>query len=285
MASNATESYRVCAMLCQILICNATVMPDTPAMPHILLADDDFELTDLLADYLQGHGLSISVASDGAEALALLQSDRQTFDLMVLDIMMPNMDGMVVLKQLPTLHATGHAKNPAGNSLPVIMLTAKGDDIDRIIGLELGADDYLGKPCNPRELLARIHAVLKRTSLTASPDDAVNQTATSTVTMPEHDRLTLDTTHRTAILDGQPLDLTGTEFDLLHTLLANYGDVVSKDTLSETVLGRELSPFDRSLDVHISRLRKKLVGEANNNDDKTTETIKSVRGKGYQLVI
>ena len=183
------------------------------------------------------------------------------YDLLVLDIMMPKMDGLSVLRQLPTI-----------SKIPVIMLTAKGDEIDRIIGLELGADDYITKPCNPRELLARINAVIKRTQNSTANSLLLEDTA-----LPES-RLHLDPNQRLCQIDGVALQLTGTEFDLLLALLKQKGEVVSKDWLSEQVLQRELQPFDRSLDVHVSRLRKKLQPFHN-------EPIKAVRGKGYQLVI
>lgn len=223
-------------------------------MTHILLGDDDKELTDLLEEYLANHGVSCDCAYDGEQVLDHIK--QYPYDLIVLDIMMPKVDGLSVLRQLPTLTKT-----------PVIMLTAKGDEIDRIIGLELGADDYIAKPCNPRELLARINAVIKRTrAQTAEPINL------------EHDRLSLDPVHRICRIDGEVLEVTGTEFDLLMALLQQQGSVVSKEWLSQTVLQRELQPLDRSLDVHVSRLRKKLQPF---HDD----PIKAVRGKGYQLVL
>lgn len=221
-------------------------------MLTILLGDDDEELTQLLGEYLQSFGLATETAGNGVDILARLA--KGGIDLLVLDIMMPKMDGISVLKQLPEIA-----------NVPVIMLTAKDDDIDRILGLELGADDYLGKPCNPRELLARIHAVTKRSQ------------ATSVETGISHPRLNMDPKTRQASIDGHLLTLTGSEFDIL-LLLARSGEVVSKETISEEVLQRALHPFDRSVDVHISRLRKKLQPYAE-------EAIKSVRGKGYQLVI
>jgi two-component system response regulator CpxR len=172
--------------------------------------------------------------------------------------MMPKIDGLSVLRQLPAI-----------SDIPVIMLTAKGEEIDRIIGLELGADDYITKPCNPRELLARINAVIKRTSIAAH---IVEQ-----LPLPSS-RLYLDQQQRLCQIDGVELQLTGTEFDLLLALLRQKGEVVSKSWLSQHVLQRELQPFDRSLDVHVSRLRKKLQPFHD-------EPIKAIRGKGYQLVL
>lgn len=223
-------------------------------MTHILLGDDDTELSDLLVEYLTNHGIECDCAYDGEQVLQKLETTH--YDLIVLDIMMPKVDGLSVLRQLPTLTQT-----------PVIMLTAKGDEIDRIIGLELGADDYIAKPCNPRELLARINAVIKRTTA---------QTTDFTPLM--HERLELDQVHRMCKVDGEVLEVTGTEFDLLVALLQQQGNVASKEWLSQTVLQRELQPLDRSLDVHISRLRKKL-------QPFHEDPIKAVRGKGYQLVL
>ncbi len=238
-------------------------------MAKILLGDDDEELTQLLQEYLQNHGVDCDCVHDGQAVIERLQTMTDTFtndskkshhyDLLVLDIMMPKMDGLSVLRQLPAI-----------SNIPVIMLTAKGEEIDRIIGLELGADDYITKPCNPRELLARINAVIKRTQ------GAMSAPSEQT-TLPES-RLQLDQNQRLCTVDGTELQVTGTEFDLLLALLRQKGEVVSKDWLSEQVLQRELQPFDRSLDVHVSRLRKKLQPFHD-------EPIKAVRGKGYQLVI
>ncbi len=225
-------------------------------MTHILLGDDDEELTQLLQEYLSNHEVSCDSVYDGEQVLERLQDTAYQYDLLVLDIMMPKMDGLSVLRQLP-----------ATRQIPVIMLTAKGDEIDRIIGLELGADDYIAKPCNPRELLARINAVIKRTTMPSVDMPALT-----------HDRLTLDQNHRICIIDGTELQVTGTEFDLLVALLQQKGEVASKEWLSQTVLQRELQPFDRSLDVHVSRLRKKLQPFHD-------EPIKAIRGKGYQLVL
>ena len=232
-------------------------------MPNILLGDDDEELTQLLQEYLNNHGVDCDCVYDGAAVIERLQETENdaVYDLLVLDIMMPKMDGLSVLRQLPSI-----------SKIPVIMLTAKGDEIDRIIGLELGADDYITKPCNPRELLARINAVIKRTQNSTALTSILEDTA-----LPES-RLYMDANQRLCQIDGVALQLTGTEFDLLLALLKQKGEVVSKDWLSEQVLQRELQPFDRSLDVHVSRLRKKLQSFHD-------EPIKAVRGKGYQLVI
>ena len=228
-------------------------------MPNILIGDDDEELTQLLQEYLHNHDIHCDCVHDGAAVIQRLKAvahDDSAYDLLVLDIMMPKIDGLSVLRQLPNI-----------SDMPVIMLTAKGEEIDRIIGLELGADDYITKPCNPRELLARINAVIKRTNTTTSEHTP----------LPES-RLHLDQNQRVCEIDGVALQVTGTEFDLLVALLKQKGEVVSKAWLSENVLQRELQPFDRSLDVHVSRLRKKLQPFHD-------EPIKAVRGKGYQLVL
>ena len=231
-------------------------------MPNILLGDDDEELTQLLQEYLHNHGIHCDCVHDGEavmqrlKAMATENHELGTYDLLVLDIMMPKMDGLSVLRQLPAI-----------SDIPVIMLTAKGEEIDRIIGLELGADDYITKPCNPRELLARINAVIKRTNAAASEHSPLPDS-----------RLYLDQIQRICQIDGVELQVTGTEFDLLVALLRQKGEVVSKAWLSENVLQRELQPFDRSLDVHVSRLRKKM-------QPFHEEPIKAIRGKGYQLVL
>mgnify|MGYP003600788396 FL=1 len=233
-------------------------------MPNILLGDDDEELTQLLQEYLHNHGIQSDCVHDGEAVIERLKSamhDSAPYDLLVLDIMMPKIDGLSVLRQLPAI-----------SDIPVIMLTAKGEEIDRIIGLELGADDYITKPCNPRELLARINAVIKRSRITAS-----GAATSEHLPLPES-RLHLDQNQRICQIDGVELQVTGTEFDILLALLKQKGEVVSKAWLSQHVLQRELQPFDRSLDVHVSRLRKKLQPFHD-------EPIKAIRGKGYQLVL
>lgn len=224
-------------------------------MLNLLLADDDNELTELLSEYLNQHQVRCDIVDNGEDALKQLQ--KKSYDLMVLDIMMPQMDGLSVLKNLPPTERT-----------PVIMLTAKGDEIDRIIGLELGADDYIAKPCNPRELLARIKAVVKRTQ--NHPNKESDEFPNSLIQ--------LDSEQRTCHINDVQIDLTGTEFDLLYELLKQKGQIVDKEQLSQTVLQRELQPFDRSIDVHISRLRKKL-------EFHHPKPIQSIRGRGYSLTI
>ena len=222
----------------------------------ILLADDDVELSDLLKEYFESECFAVRVAHDGEQALD--QARRPGLDLMVLDIMMPKMDGMDVLRELRQ-----------DSHLPVIMLTAKGDDMDRILGLELGADDYVPKPCNPRELLARIRAVMRRAP--AAPEPEEHHTIVQ-------DDLELNQGNRTLTRNGQPVDLTSTEFSILLALLQQRGEVVSKRDLYVSALGREPVPHDRSVDMHVSNLRRKL-----GPDPRGDNRIETIRGIGYQF--
>jgi len=220
--------------------------------PTILIADDDTELCELLREYLGMEGFEVRLAFDGEQALA--ESRRPGLDAMVLDIMMPRMNGIDVLRNLRK-----------ESELPVIMLTARGDDIDRIIGLELGADDYLAKPANPRELLARIRAILRRSNIQ------------STVATLEVGDLVLNQARRGLHRDNLLIDLTSTEFRSLQLLLQHSGEVVEKKDLYLAALGREPVAYDRSIDMHVSNLRRKL-GLAMDG----TERIETIRGIGYQ---
>ena len=222
-------------------------MPQT-----ILIADDDTELCELLREYLAQEGFDVRLAFNGEQALA--ESRRPGLDAMVLDIMMPGMNGIDVLRNLRK-----------ESELPVIMLTARGDDLDRIIGLELGADDYLAKPANPRELLARIRAILRRSG------------AQSTAPIVEVDDLLLNQARRELCLDGELKELTSTEFSILQLLLQRSGEVVEKKDLYLAALGREPVAYDRSIDMHVSNLRRKL-GPAKDG----SERIETIRGIGYQ---
>lgn len=224
--------------------------------PHILLADDDTVLAELLTEYLQGQGFEITLVHNGEDALAASKSPK---DMIILDIMMPKMDGLEVLK----------AVRQTNNETPVIMLTARGDDIDRILGLELGADDYMPKPCNPRELLARIKAILRRANLSESK-------SSSKADHIQVGDLRMNTHNRQVQLLEETLVLTQTEFDILQMLLESPDTLISKQHISEEILGRKLGAYDRSIDVHISNLRRKL---------NLTETvnIQTVRGSGYLL--
>ncbi|MBI3570221.1 MAG: response regulator transcription factor [Gammaproteobacteria bacterium] len=228
-------------------------------MAHILLADDDVELSEMLADYLGGEGFTVDAAHDGEAALRMALANR--YDLLVLDVMMPKLNGFDVLRELR-----------ARSLLPVLMLTARGEDVDSIVGLELGADDYLAKPCSPRVLVARIRAILRRAE-TQKESGAGNA-------YPGHislDDVTLHTGSRTVTCGGRPVVMTGTEFSVLEALMREAGNVISKNKLSERALGRKLGRYDRSLDMHVSSLRKKLGPLADGE-----ERIKTVRGVGYQ---
>ncbi|MEO8809615.1 MAG: response regulator transcription factor [Rhodanobacter sp.] len=228
----------------------------TATPSRILLADDDRALCRLLADYLQREGFLVDVAHDGEAALARLRNPAERPDLLILDVMMPGRDGLETLRELRTQHR-----------MPVIMLSARGEPVDKVIGLELGADDYLAKPCLPRELLARVRAQLRRHAPMAS----------GTV---QSGSLQLFPGERRAQVGEQELSLTGAEFLLLLALAQRAGELVDKATLTRLALGRELERFDRSIDVHVSRLRHKLA-EASPQAPR----IESVRGSGYMLVV
>jgi DNA-binding response OmpR family regulator len=224
---------------------------------NVLLADDDEELCELLVRYLSDEGLQVTAVHSGDRVIPTLQ--QQTFAMLILDIMMPGQNGLDVLRELRV-----------DSMLPVLMLTAHGDEVDRIVGLELGADDYLPKPCNPRELLARIRAVLRRGTELPSANGEQRLGLGG---------LTLDVPARKALLEQKPLSLTSVEFDLLKSLLGNAGRPVSRDELSEQALGRALLAYDRSVDVHISNLRRKLATAA-----QLPPRIVAIRHRGYQLV-
>jgi two-component system response regulator CpxR len=225
-------------------------------MNSILVIDDDIDLCELLTDYLMAEGFTVETVHNGEEGAERALSDD--YSLVVLDVMLPGMNGFEVLRRIR-----------AGSVVPVLMLTARGDDVDRIVGLEMGADDYLPKPFNPRELVARIRAVQRRAVTT--PVEPVSGGTTLTV-----GDLTLDRGRRAVQVGSTPVELTSVEFSVLELLLRMAGQVVSRDELSKQALGRELSPYDRSIDVHVSSLRKKLGVFG---DD--TERIKTVRGTGY----
>ena len=228
-------------------------------MNRILLADDDIELCEMLKQYLSVEGFHVGMAHDGKSALN--QARTGDYDLVVLDVMMPQLNGFDVLRQLRT-----------DSLMPVLMLTARGEDVDSIVGLELGADDYLPKPCNPRVLVARIRAILRRLP-SATPQD--EESAPPEIL--ELDGLEIQTGSRTVTLHGQPVSMTSTEYSVLEVLLREAGHVVSKAELSERAMGRELVRYDRSIDMHLSSLRKKLGPLADGE-----ERIKTVRGVGYQ---
>ncbi|WP_434927465.1 response regulator [Shewanella sp. HL-SH5] len=224
-------------------------------MNRILLVDDDVGLSELLTQLLEMEGFAVNQAYDGQEGLTkALQTD---FDLILLDVMLPQLGGFEVLKGIRKRKQT-----------PVLMLTARGDEIDRVIGLEIGADDYLPKPFNDRELIARIRAILRRAT------NAEQELLTSDAL--KIGDLRLDPKRQEVYCNEQLMVLTSTEFSLLLNLVANSGELVTKDSLSESVLGKKLMPFDRSLDMHLSNLRKKLPERKDGR-----ARVKTLRGKGY----
>jgi DNA-binding response OmpR family regulator len=227
-------------------------------MEEVLIIDDDVELCEMLTQYLGRYDFHVSAVHRGDSGLEAAR--QRSWDMILLDVMLPGMDGFEVLKNLRSFSN--------GN---VLLLTARGEDVDRIVGLELGADDYLAKPFNARELLARIRAIRRRAAVPAATEE--RQTLSV-------EGLTLDRAARTVTLNGEGLELTDVEFALLEVLMRSPGKVVDRDKLSEEVLGRSFNPFDRSLDMHVSRLRKKLAREGSGED-----LVKTVRGAGYQLVL
>ncbi|MBV8679578.1 MAG: response regulator transcription factor [Aquitalea sp.] len=225
---------------------------------RILLVDDDIELSDMLGSYLERESCQVAKVSEGASAVVQALSGQ--FDLMVLDVMMPGMSGVEVLRRVRE-----------HSMLPVLMLTARGDDTDRVLGLELGADDYVPKPCTPRELLARIRAILRRTG---------NQPPSSYETdILREGLLMMWPGERRAQWGDSPLELTSTEYSLLELLVRHAGQPVGKDMLSRQALGRPLARFDRSVDVHISSIRQKLSRVAPDRS-----CIQTVVRRGYQFI-
>jgi DNA-binding response OmpR family regulator len=219
----------------------------------ILIIDDDIELCEMLSEYLHMESFVVESVHDGLEGIA--RALAQTYDAIVLDVMLPSADGFTVLRQIR-----------AKSQIPILMLTAKGEDIDRIIGLEMGADDYLPKPCNPRELIARLRAILRRTQTVSKQNSGLLNAG----------NLQLNTASRHVSQAGIRLNLTSSEYNLLEVLAINVGTIVDKETLSEQALGKKLPEYDRSIDMHLSKLRQKL-------GDDSQELIQTVRGKGYQL--
>ena len=224
-------------------------------MSKILIIDDDEELCELVAEYLSVEGFETEAVHDGESGLQKALSND--YELAVLDVMLPKKNGFDVLRDLRK-----------SSKLPVVMLTAKGDDMERIVGLEIGADDYLPKPFNPRELVARLRAVLRR----VNDSDEKKATAEAFTV----DDIEVSLTGRTAKINGIEVNLTAVEFDLLVALLEHAGKIVKKEDLSQRVLDRRLSPFDRSLDMHVSNLRKKLGAR-----EDESERIKTIRSVGY----
>lgn len=224
----------------------------------LLLVDDDVEFCDLLAEYLGSEGFDVEVAHDGLRAIEILRS--APVDITILDVMMPAMSGLDVLRELRRF-----------SHVPVLMLTARGEEIDRIVGLELGADDYVAKPCNPREIVARVRAILRRVQIAGATSCTGGPIVVGDVEVRADERAVYQA--------SRSLELTSTEFDVLELLIRNAGRVVSKAEVSSVALKRKLGPYDRSIDMHISRLRRKL-GELPDGG----ERIKTVRGTGYLYV-
>ena len=223
-------------------------------MPRVLLVDDDEALCELLGEYLESEGFSVRSVHDGAQALAAAQ--QEAWDAIVLDVMMPGMSGFDVLKRIkPLIDA------------PVLMLTARGDDTDTVVGLELGADEYVAKPCSPRVLVARLRALLRRSGAEESPG------------LLRVGDLELDPGNRCASLAGRPVELTGAEFNLLQILLSHAGSVVSRELLARDGLGRPLQAFDRRIETHMAQIRRKLGPLPDGG-----QRIHTVRGAGYQYV-
>ena len=225
---------------------------------EILLIDDDVELCSMLTEYLGKYGFRVTAVHRGDTGLkAALENP---FALVLLDVMLPGLDGFEVLRRIR-----------ATSAVSVLLLTARGEDVDRIVGLEIGADDYLSKPFNPRELLARVRAILRRSAGTQTVQEQ---------TLLRTDGLELNLAARTVLQNGKKIELTDVEFALLEALMRSPGKVVSREDISENVLGRKFHPFDRALDMHVSRLRRKL-GENSEAD----EQVKTIRGVGYQLAV
>jgi DNA-binding response OmpR family regulator len=228
----------------------------TEPMTRVLLVEDDERLAALTAEYLEGHGLLVARVTRGDKGLA--EATGQRYDCVLLDVMLPGLDGIEVCRRLRQR-----------SDVPIIMLTARGEEADRVLGLELGADDYMPKPFSPRELLARVRALVRRARGKAGP---------STRTL-DRGGLVLDPGARRATLDGEDLPLTSYEFSLLYALVERAGRVLSREQLMELARGSAEEAFDRSIDVHISRLRHKL-----GDDPRKPTRIKTVRGVGYQYV-
>jgi DNA-binding response OmpR family regulator len=235
-------------------------MPTDPTAarePRVLLVDDDRELCQMLSEYLAAEHFEVQSVHDGGDALAELQTND--FEIVILDVMLPKLSGLDVLRKLGASYTT-----------PILMLTARGDDVDRIVGLELGADDYLSKPFNPRELVARIRAILRRANSRSARSNVSDELVV--------DPITLNTGTRQVHVAGKAVALTGAEFRVLELLMRAAGQVISRDAMTEQALGRKLAAYDRSIDTHISNLRRKLDLEAGAHPE-----IKNVRGSGYTL--
>ncbi len=228
-------------------------------MEPVLLVDDDIELCSMLVDYLARHGFTVTAEHNGERGLDRALTGE--FAIVLLDVMLPGLDGFEVLRRLRT-----------SSQVSVLLLTARGEDVDRIVGLEIGADDYLPKPFNPRELLARVRAILRRAVSTKPNRTSIKHLSVGGIE--------LDSGARTATCNGIELELTNVEFELLGTLMQAPGQILTREHLTESVLDRRFNPFDRSLDMHVSRLRRKLDDAAQLGDQ-----IKTIRSVGYQLAV
>jgi len=222
---------------------------------RVLLVDDDLQLCQMLAEYLQGEGFEVVTVHDGRAGVAA--AGAENIDVVVMDITMPVMDGFEALRMIRKT-----------SDIPVLMLTARGDEVDRIVGLEIGADDYLPKPFSSRELVARLRAILRRAKISSGETGRV-----------AHGQISLEPGSQSIFRNGEPVPVTATEFFIAELLLRSAGKVVSKEELTEKALGRRLSAYDRSLDTHMANLRRKL-GTA----DDGSPLIKTVRGQGYIFV-
>jgi len=227
---------------------------------HVLLIDDDIDLCRLLEQYLQREGLCVEMVHDGRDAVDRLLSREH--DIAILDAMLPSLSGLEILRMVRTQ-----------SQIPVIMITARGEETERIVGLEVGADDYLPKPFNPRELVARMRAVLRRAQV---PDSSASLPVRSVIV----GGIEINPRARSVWREGSPVTLTTAEFDLLQVLMRNAGTVVAREDLAQIALGRPFAPFERSVDLHISHLRRKLGPLPDR-----TERIKAVRGIGYLYAV
>lgn len=230
---------------------------------HVLIIDDDKKLCDLLSRYLTQYDYTVSVCTHPTEGLKHLT--QNTFDLLILDVMLPEMDGFATLKSLRKY-----------SEIPVIMLTARGDTMDKIVGLELGADDYLPKPYEPRELLARIQSILRRTTGQQNQEKKPSETTSEII---QSGLLQVDVYKRVAHLAEQDLELTTLEFEILLLLIKNPSRVISRDEITDTIHGIDWNAYNRSIDVAVSRLRTKL-----SDDAKQPQYIKTIWGRGYQFI-
>jgi two-component system response regulator CpxR len=229
-------------------------------MAHILIVDDDVDLCEMLSEYLVTEGFTVDTVHDGEQGAHLAVTT--TYDLLMLDVMLPTLNGFECLRLI---------RNKS--QIPVLMLTAKGDEVDRIVGLEMGADDYLPKPFNPRELVARLRAILRR-----SEQNKMTKNEGENVDILYEGTLEINPASRLVLNSGEPVNLTSTEYNLLEVLVRHAGHIVTKEMLSEKAMGRKLTNYDRSIDMHVSKLRRKL-----DPDSKDKIIIKTIRGMGYQF--